>query len=476
MHYEPIIGLEVHIQSKTKSKMFCACSANYFAKEPNTHTCPVCLGLPGALPVPNREALDLCIKLSLALNCSINLETKFDRKNYFYPDLPKAYQISQYDKPVGYDGYLEIDIDGDARRLRITRVHQEEDTGKSIHSEDVTKLDFNKSGCPLIEVVSEPDMTSKKEVIKFAKRLRQIVRYLDISNADMEKGEMRFELNMSLRKTGDKGLPDYKVEVKNIGSISVLEKVIDYEIERQSKILAGGNLPDQETRGLKDMTGTTLSQRKKEGEADYRYFPEPDIPPIHLTKAKIDSIRKEMVELPQAKKWRYIREYDLEPDTVETIVSSIKRYQFFEDMIKGVHENKIINELAKWQIGDYAALKNSGKFDISNVTPGHLRELVTILFEGKITGKVAKKVLEESFRTGLMPSEIVKEKNLESISDESEIEKVVDKVIASNQKVVEDVEKNPNAIGFLVGQVMKETKGKADPSVVNRFLKQKLSG
>jgi len=304
--YQPVIGLEVHLQSKTNSKMFCSCDANYFGKEPNTTVCPVCLGLPGALPTINKKAIDLCLKLAIALNCKINRLTKFDRKNYFYPDLPKGYQITQYDLPIGYDGFLEIDVDKDSRRIRIARVHQEEDTGKSIHEGDFTLLDFNKSGVALIEIVTMPDFTEVKEVIEYAKELKRIVRYLDISNADMEKGQMRFELNISLREAGSSELPDYKVEVKNIGSISVLEKVINFEIKRQSELLDKGEKPAQETRGIRDMTGATVSQRFKEGSSDYIYFPEPDLPPIEFDDKLIQSISLQIIELPRVKRDRLI--------------------------------------------------------------------------------------------------------------------------------------------------------------------------
>ncbi len=469
-----IIGLEVHIQVKTKSKMFCACNAQYFGDKPNTHTCPVCLGLPGALPVPNKKAIRKCIKLALALNCNINKETKFDRKNYFYPDLPKGYQISQYDQPIGENGFIEIDRRGDQVRIRVKRVHMEEDTGKSIHKGDETFLDFNKSGIPLIEVVSEPDMTTKEEVIKYAKRLRQIVRYLDISNADMQKGQMRFELNMSLREVGDSKLPNYKVEVKNIGSISVLEKVIDFEFDRQSKILDKGNIPMQETRGLKDMSGVTISQRTKEGEADYRYFPEPDIPLIEFDDNYLNDIKSEIIELPQEKKNRYIKEFELEPDTAETIVSEVERFQYFEKLIDGIRDKKMIKELAKWYIGDYTGIVKQGRYDKNSVKIENFRKLIKLLLNKKITGRACKDVLFEMFKTGKDPEEIVREKGLEIVQDENLIKKVVDEVINKNPKVVNDLEKNPNAIGFLVGQVMKKMKGKADAGKVREILDDKL--
>ena len=360
--YKPVIGLEIHLQPKTKSKIFCSCSSEYFGKAPNTHTCPVCLGLPGALPVPNKKAIELCMKLALALNCEINKESKFDRKNYFYPDLPKGYQISQYDQPIGKEGFVEIDIHGDARRIRMTRVHMEEDTGKSIHRGNETLLDFNKSGVPLIEIVTEPDFSSKEEVDIFAKRLRQIIRYCEISDADMEKGQMRYELNMSMRKEGEKKLPDYKIEVKNIGSISVLQKVIDYETKRQTEALEKGEKLIQETRGIKDMSGVTLSQRVKEGSADYRYFPEPDIPLMSFDKDIIEQIRLTIPELPQEKKWRYVNEYKIEIDTAEVIVSNKSLFTYFEQVLERLKDTKLAQNAANWIVGDLRRL--SKKYNV----------------------------------------------------------------------------------------------------------------
>lgn len=481
MKYEAVIGLEVHLQTNNKSKMFCSCSSNYFGAEPNTHTCPVCLGLPGALPVPNGEAIKKAIMIALSLNCTISKETKFDRKNYFYPDLPKAYQISQYDQPIGFEGYIEIDLpkekgtnEYETKKIRITRVHQEEDTGKSIHQGELTLLDYNKSGCALVEIVSEPDMSSTDEVLAYAKRLRQIVRYLGVSNADMEKGEMRFEVNMSLRPVGQKELPNYKVEVKNIGSISVLEKVIQTEFERQSYILENGEIPDQETRGLKDMSGETFSQRKKEGEADYRYFPEPDIPPMEFDEDFISAIKIQIPELPQEKKNRYIKDFGLDSDLAETIVTGKKKAEFFEESIVGVEDKKMISDIAKWFVGDYMSIKKTNEFDSSNVSSKSLRELIESLNSGKITGKAAKDVLLEMFKTGESPSSIIAKLGLEIINDTGFIDEAVQKVIEANPKVVEDLKKNPNAIGFLVGQVMKETKGKTDPKTVSESIKSKL--
>lgn len=475
--YEMVIGLEIHIQSKTKSKMFCRCDARYFNAPPNSHVCPVCLGLPGALPVPNKKAIDNCLKLALALKCSINKFSKFDRKNYFYPDLPKGYQISQFDLPFGYDGYLEFDVNGDSIRIRIKRVHQEEDTGKSIHEHDKTLLDFNKSGVPLMEVVTEPDFTNVLEVNSFAKRLKQMVRYLEISDADMEKGQMRFELNISLREKGTNELPNYKVEVKNIGSISVLEKVIAYEFKRQSELLDKGSVPAQETRGIKNMSGQTYSQRIKETSDDYRYFPEPDIPPIITDEKVLDKIRSEIIELPQDKKERYRIDYNLEPSTAEVIVSSKAKALWFEKGIKGIEDKDVIKEIAKWYIGDLFALLRSLKIKLINLKldPSNLSKLILMLKKGSITGAMAKKILADIILTNEEPELYAKEHDMIVINDEKGLDDIIKKVIDDNPKVIDTLIKNPNAVKFLIGLVMRETKGKANPKLVEEMLKQRLT-
>lgn len=475
--YEIVIGLETHVQLKTESKMFCRCDANYFGAEPNSHVCPICLGLPGALPYPNKVAIEKCIKLALSLNCNINLFSKFDRKNYFYPDLPKGYQISQYDSPFGIGGYLEVDVDGDSRRIRINRVHMEEDTGKSIHQGEETLIDFNKSGMPLAEIVTEPDFKEVKEVLAYAKRLRQIIRYLDLSNADMEKGQMRFELNMSLKPIGTKGLPDYKVEVKNIGSISVLEKVIAYEYKRQAEILDKGEKPKQETRGLRDLTGVTYEQRVKEGASDYRYFPDPDIPPVVHTKEQIEAIRSSITELPHQKKARYMADYNMEGNLAETIISSRVKAEWFEKAVGDNTDKRIVNETAKWLVGDLSALMKADKIKFSElkIKPENLSELVTLLVSGKVSGTIAKQVLLEMYKTGEEPVKIIKSGNLEIVSDESLITEIAQRVILANEKVVKDIQKNPNALKYLVGQVMRETKGKADPHTAESVLRKALN-
>ena len=471
--YELIIGLEIHVQPKTKSKMFCSCDANYFGDAPNTHVCPVCLGLPGALPVPNKEAIRKCVKVALALNCNINKESRFDRKNYFYPDLPKGYQITQSDFPFGYEGWVELDVNGEKKKFRITRVHMEEDTGKSVHKGEYTMLDFNKSGLPLIEIVTEPDFHSVEEVSLFATRLRQIIRYIGVSDADMEKGQMRFELNISLRKEGSNHLPKYKVEVKNIASISVLEKVIKFEYERQKAILESGSVPLQETRGLLDMSGKTKSQRVKENANDYRYFPEPDIPPIELSDEYIEEVKKEIPELPEEKKSRYISDYELSSEIAENIVSSVRKVEDFEYLINEVNDNKLIREIAKWYIGDYWALLNEEEPN-EDFKLEFVKEVAKLVATGKINKTTGQAVLKKSFETGKRPADIVSEENLEIVTDDNLLLEIVQRVITENPKVLEDYKKNPNAAMFLIGLVMREMHGKADARVVKDLVFEEI--
>lgn len=479
MKYEPVIGLEVHVQSKTKSKMFCSCSSEYFGSEPNTHTCPVCLGLPGALPVPNRYAMELCLKMALALNCSINRETKFDRKGYFYPDLPKGYQISQYDQPVGEKGYLECNIEGKTRKISITRVHQEEDTGKSIHEGTHTLLDFNKSGVPLIEIVSEPDMSTVEEVLAYSRGLRLLVRYVGVSDADMEKGQMRFELNLSLREKGSTGLPEYKVEVKNIGSISVLEKVVQGEIVRQSAILARGEVPVQETRGLVDMSGKTVSQRVKGTESDYGYFPEPDIPPIVWENSFIEKIRKSLPVSPMKKREVY-QKYGLDNKTVEMLVSRIKVASFFDKVVCGKKDKVFIKEIAKILFELWSRLtEKKSQLKWNQLEPDFFVRLAEMSLNDKLSGFEVKKILEcmttnKDYWKLKSPDTIIETEAIKSIKDEDILGKVADKVVGSNPKAVKDCKNNPKAIMFLVGQVMREMKGKSDPNTVRKILESKI--
>lgn len=475
----PVVGLEIHIQVKTDSKMFCRCKSNYFNDEPNTNICPVCFGLPGALTIPNEAAIEKCLKLAISLNCKINNETKFDRKNYFYPDLPKGYQISQYDQPIGENGFVEIEIEGDSRRIRIHRVHIEEDTAKSLHSDnDLTLIDYNKSGVPLIEIVTEPDFESIEEILLFAKRLRQIVRYLEVSDAEMQKGQMRFELNISLKPDDfpPGKLPNYKVEVKNIGSISVLEKVLNFEVKRQSEILERGETPIQETRGLKDMTGETLSQRVKEEASDYRYFPEPDIAPIIISNEWMETIRKAIPELPAERKQRYLS-LGLENEQADVFVEDNSRGMWFDTVLSQLEENKLKKEAAKWIIGDISGQLEKRGVDITDapLKQEDLVHLVKLLDKNEISGTIAKKVIDTIFQNGGNAESIIKEQNLVQITDSNEIDQFVQDVINSNGKIIEDMKKNPNAIKFLVGQVMKISKGKVNPKLAEEKLKEKLS-
>ena len=475
MNYEIIIGLEVHLQSKTESKMFCRCKTNYFGDKPNTHTCPVCLGLPGALPVPNKLAIDHAVKLALALNCTISNETKFDRKNYFYPDLAKSFQISQYDQPIGYKGYIEVETSLGIKRIGITRVHQEEDTGKSLHEKGQTLLDYNKSGVPLIEIVSEPDMRSKEEVTAYAKALKLVAQYLKISDADMEKGQMRFEVNMSLRKFGETALPKYKVEVKNIGSISVLEKVIETEYQRQSALLDNGETPKQETRGLVDMNGKTQSQRSKETEADYRYFPEPDIPPIILEVDYIEAIRKELPELALTRKQKLRDDLKLNDEILDTLVNDLRLLSIVDTTFANL-SLELKAESIKWLTGDYLAFINQSEVN-STFKDEYVSEIAEMVLTKKVTRDGGKQILADTLISGKKPADVATEKNLTIVTDSGAITEAIDKILKANEKAISDFKsgKNPNAIMFLVGQVMKEMRGRANAKEVEELIRPKIS-
>lgn len=474
--YIPVIGLEIHIQGNTKSKMFCRCANDYFGKEPNINICPVCFGQPGALPVPNKEAVNKAISFALALNCKINKQTKFDRKNYFYPDLPKGYQISQYDQPLGFDGFVEIEVGSDSRRVRIERIHMEEDTAKSMHSDSgETLIDFNKSGVPLFEVVTKPDFEGVEEVLVFSKRMRQIVRYLNVSDAQMQKGQMRFELNISVKKDTDPAnfLPNYKIEVKNIGSISVLEKVIRFEIERQSRALENGEELKSQTRGLKDMSGETLPQRSKETADDYRYFPEPDIPPIIIEDSLIEEIKSKMPELPAERKQRYLG-LGLQNDQAEILVENLELGDWLDVLLKNSKDNA--KEAAKWLIGDISGWLEKKSLNLANspVSQDDLIYLLNLIKQNKINGSVAKRVVEKAFNGEGKAQEIIEQEGLITIVDSSEIENFINQVIAENPKIVEDYKKNPNAVKALVGMVMRLSKGKANAVEVERVIVGKI--
>ncbi len=486
MKYQPVIGLEIHVELRTKSKMFCSCRNDPDEKHPNVNICPVCMGHPGVLPVINKEAVRRVIKTGLALNCQISKNSKFDRKNYFYPDLPKNYQISQYDMPFCKNGFLKIGN----RKIRIRRVHLEEDTGKLLHPEgaDYSLVDFNRAGVPLMELVTEPDITSAEEARKFAQELQLILRYLDVSDANMEKGEMRIEANISLKpkeKDGEK--PEKlgtKVEIKNLNSFKIVEKAIDYEIERQAKILDEGKKVIQETRGWNEIKQITVSQREKEAAHDYRYFPEPDLPPLVFSEEEIAEIKADIPELPQARRKRLKEEYKLDDESVEFFVKNKDMGEYFEKVVSEfeprLSQEKLSNLIrlaTNYIITDLQGLLKGAKVTGEDflITPENFAEFISLIGDKKILSKAAKSVLAEMFATGADPSHIVEEKGLSQMSDEEDILSFVKEIISQNPKAVADFKKGKeNALQFLIGQVMARTRGRANPEIVRNLLKKEL--
>jgi aspartyl-tRNA(Asn)/glutamyl-tRNA(Gln) amidotransferase subunit B len=454
--------------------MFCASPNDPDEKKPNTNICPVCMGHPGTLPVINEEAVKKVIKTGLALNCQIPESSKFDRKNYFYPDLPKGYQISQYDLPLCKEGLLEID----GKKIRIRRVHLEEDTGRLIHKKGYSLVDFNRAGIPLMELVTEPDLREGKEARKFAEELQLVLRFLDISNADPEKGELRVEVNISLSSDGKK--LGTKVEIKNLNSFRAVERAIDYEIKRQEKMLSSGKKIIQETRGWDDARGITVTQREKEEAQDYRYFPEPDLPPLHFKKEEIDKIKRTIPELPKQKRIRFKREYELDENSIEVLVRNKNLGDYFEKVISELeprlkHEklSDLIKLVSNYLISDLQGLLGEKSVSGKNflITPENFAEFIGMIYDGKISSKIAKIILAEMFKTGADPSNIIEEKDLSLISNEAEIEKIARDVISKNPKALSDFkQKKENALQFLIGQVMKETRGKASPQLAKEVL------
>jgi len=541
MKYTPTIGLEIHVELKTNSKMFCSCKNDPDEKEPNKNICPICLAHPGTLPTINEEAVRKVLKTGLALNCDISEYSHFDRKNYFYPDLPKGYQISQYKFPLCGKGYLDINLQlstfnnqlhayrqtdeaRDSKRINITRIHLEEDTGSLIHPEktDYSLVNFNRAGVPLMELVTEPDLASSIEAKKFCEELQLILRYLDVSNADMEKGQMRCEVNISLRKTdghrlrqadlhrsknADKRELGTKVEIKNLNSFKAVEKAIDYEIKRQSEILEDKGEIIHETRGWEENKQITVSQRSKEKAHDYRYFPEPDLPPIEISKIipsdleKIEKnniylcdIQKNMPELPQAKRERFAKEYRLPVEQIEIFVQNKDLGEYFEKVASELKEwvaiveqkenlpkpeslklyklaaNYLITELQKITKGSRSSI------DIEKITPENFAELIKMIHRNEINSSAAQTILKIMYETGKDPSDIAQEQGLTQLSDATELESIIDKLIGLNQKVVADYKKGQeNALQYLIGQVMKETKGKANPKIAQEILYKKLT-
>jgi aspartyl-tRNA(Asn)/glutamyl-tRNA(Gln) amidotransferase subunit B len=477
MEYEPVIGIEVHAQLLTKSKMFCGCSTDYMGAPPNTHVCPVCLGMPGVLPVINRRAVEYTIMAGLALNCQVPEATKWDRKNYHYPDLPKGYQISQYDLPLTRDGWLEIDLEGVRKRIGIRRVHLEEDTAKLFHEEGYALVDFNRSGVPLLEIVSEPDLRSIEEVRQYVTKLRIILRYLGVSSGDMEKGAMRFEVNISLRPRGDEEYGT-RVEIKNLNSFRAVLNSLGYEIERQKEILRSGGKIEQETMGWDEVRGTTFPQRSKEYAHDYRYFPEPDLPPLELEREWIESIKARLPELPDAKRQRFIKEYGLSEYDAGVLTAEKAVADIFEEYVKAYPSNP--TAVAHWMTREVFSRLKEGQLSAEKVldtfSPPYIGELLEMQEGGLITSGSAVQITQR-YVVGeeRPPRRIVEEEGLAQISDEERLGAMVEVVLEDNPKAVADyLGGKEGALRYLVGQVMKATKGKANPALANKLLKERL--
>ena len=483
MEYETIIGLEVHSQLLTKSKMFCGCGADYSSTIPNTHVCPVCLGMPGVLPVVNKKALEYGVMTALALNCSIPERSKFDRKNYPYPDLMKGYQISQYDAPVGIGGWIDIEVDGVKRRAGITRVHLEEDTAKLTHrngqrGESYSLIDVNRAGTPLMEIVGEPDLRSPEEARQYLIRLRAILQFLGVSSGNMEEGSFRCDANISIRKVG--APLSVKVEVKNMNSFKAVFRALEYEEKRQRIAAERGERLVQETRGWVDDKGITVSQRSKEFAHDYRYFPEPDLPPMVFSRQWVEEIKSSLPELPESKKERFISEYGLSSYDASLLIALKAVSDFFEKSVALSDKNRRVaraKTVSNWLNGEFLRLLNAGNIDIESakVTPEHLVEVLDLVGNGTLNGPAAKTVFEEMFNSGKRAGDIVAAKGLAQISDSGEIETIVDNIIAANPQPVADFKQGKaQAQSFLVGQVMKATKGRANPALVNKLLRERL--
>lgn len=476
MSYEVVIGLEVHAQMLTETKIFCGCSTK-FGGEPNTQTCPVCIGMPGVLPVLNKKALEYAIKTGLAMNCKISKYSRFARKNYFYPDLPKGYQISQYELPICEDGYIEIIVNGYVKKIGITRIHMEEDAGKNIHegTGQYSFVDLNRAGVPLMEIVSEPDIRSPQEAVAYMKKLRTILRYLGVCDGNMEQGSLRCDANVSVRPLGQEGF-GVKVEIKNINSFKFVEKALEYEIKRQIKVIEEGGKIIQETRLWNSNSGITESMRGKEEAHDYRYFPEPDLVPIVVDQKWIDEIKAQLPELPDIRRERFVSVYGLPENDADFLTSEKALADWYEEAVKLGGQPKAVSN---WIMGELMRFLNEDNKTIEECTlrPSQLIGLLKLIDNGTISGKIAKIIFEEIYKTGNDAERIVKEKGLVQISDTKEIEKVVDDVISKSVKEVQRYKAGEEKLmGFFVGQVMKLTKGKANPQIVNELLKKKLQG
>lgn len=476
-HYETVIGLEVHVELKTRSKIFCD-STTEFGGEPNTHICPVCLGLPGVLPVVNKTVVEYAIRAALALKCRIAGFSKFDRKNYYYPDMPKNYQISQYDLPIAEHGYLDIEVNNEVKRIGITRLHIEEDAGKLVHQGTIATtpyslVDYNRAGVPLIEIVSEPDLRSPVKARTYMEKLKNIIQYTGVSDCKMEEGSLRCDANISIRPAGSERF-GAKAEIKNLNSFKALYKALSYEVERQTGVLNKGGRIVQETRTWDEGKNVTLPLRSKEYAHDYRYFPDPDLTPMVIDPEWVEDIRNSLPELPDVRRERYMQEYGLPGYDAGVLTSTKELADYFEACVWAYPNPKAVSN---WIMGDLSRLLNAGGVEITacRIKPAQLASLLQLVDEGTISGRIAKTVFEEMFASGKDPGDIVKEKGLIQISDVNAIMAVVAEVLAQNPKSVEDFRSGKErALGFLVGQVMKATGGKANPELANRLLKERL--
>jgi aspartyl-tRNA(Asn)/glutamyl-tRNA(Gln) amidotransferase subunit B len=476
MSYEPVIGLEVHAQLLTKSKIFCGCSTK-FGADPNTHTCPVCMGMPGVLPVLNKKVVEYTMKMALATNCKINESCNFARKNYFYPDLPKGYQISQYARPLSEHGYVDIELEDGRKRIGITRIHMEEDAGKLLHDEHLPSsyVDLNRTGVPLIEIVSEPDMRSAEEAAAYLRRIHEILVYLEICDGNMEEGSFRCDANVSLRPRGEAAF-GIRTELKNMNSFRNVQRAVEYEIKRQQYILENGQEVIQETRLWDDSQGVTQSMRGKEEAHDYRYFPDPDLVPIVIDHAWMAEVRISLPELPLEKRKRFIGDYQIPPYDAGVLTSSRALADYFEEVAKISGKPKVASN---WVMGDVLRFLNEEKRDIREcpILPKSLAEMILLIEEGTISGKMAKDIIVEMYGTGKPPKMIIEERGMVQITDEDALLKTIAEVIAANPAQLEQYRGGKEKLfGYFVGQVMKATQGKANPQLINELLKKMLVG
>lgn len=472
--YEAVIGLEVHAELMTRSKMFCGCSATYHGAEPDTQVCPVCLGLPGSLPVINERAVEFTVKTALALNCEIVEFARFDRKNYHYPDLPKGYQISQYDMPLSQNGWLEIDVNGRIRRIGVRRVHLEEDTARLTHGEGYSLVDFNRSGVPLIEIVSEPDIHTPEEAREYATRIRQILRWIGVSTGDMEAGALRVEPNISVRPRGSQVLGT-RTEIKNLNSIRAVAQSLEYEIQRQIDVLESGGTVVQQTLGWDDARGITVPQRSKEYAEDYRYFPEPDLPPLVLSPAWVQQVRQTLPELPAERRRRYVEQFGLSPYDAGVLTATLRTGTYFEEAVAAYGGDP--KNVANWVTGElFRVLNETGtSIEESPIAPDSLVELLRVVDGGAISVSKAKDVFQVMLETGKAAETIIEERGWRQISDEDRLLPIIDGVIRENPQPVSDyLAGKEKAIGFLIGQVMRATRGQANPGVIRPLLERRL--